>query len=92
MGYGETQRFCPDDRTPLEKVHDPRGVTIDECPACGIVVLDRGELPVLVNTIASAPGFHTRPSGHFGGHGGHHGRRRHGSSDGIFGDFFGGSS
>lgn len=91
MGFGETQRYCPDDRTPLRKVNDPRGVTIDECPTCGIVVLDRGELPMLVNTIASAPGFQTRSASHFGSHGGHHGHRR-GHRDGIFDDFFGGSS
>lgn len=91
MAYGETQRYCPADRTPLAKVND-RGVTIDECPACGITVLDPGELQVLINQVASMPGFQTRPAGHFGGgHGRGHQQRRHGG-DGFLGSFFGGSS
>jgi Zn-finger nucleic acid-binding protein len=91
MAHGrETQRYCPDDRTPLAKVND-RGVTIDQCPTCGITVLDPGELQVLINQVASMPGFHTQPAGHFGGHG-HRPHRRHGNSDGFLGDFFGGSS
>ncbi len=91
MSFGrETQRYCPDDRTPLAKVSDPRGVTIDECPSCGVVVLDPGELQMLINTAASAPGFHPRPAGHFTP--GHRPHRRHGGSDGFLGGFFGGSS
>ena len=89
MAHGrETQRYCPDDRTPLAKVND-RGVTIDQCPTCGVVVLDPGELQMLIGQVASMPGFHPRTSGHHGGHG--HGRR-HGNSDGFLGGFFGGSS
>jgi Zn-finger nucleic acid-binding protein len=89
--YGrEFQLQCPKDATQMRKVSDPRGVTIDECPTCGTVVLDAGELQRIVNVVASAPGFRPQPAAHFTGgqhhSGGYHGHQRH--KDGFFGDLF----
>lgn len=91
--YGrELQLQCPKDGTQMRKVSDPRGVTIDECPTCGTIVLDAGELQRIINTTVSAPGFRPQPAAHFAGgqhDGGYHGhqRRRH-SGDGFLDDFF----
>jgi Zn-finger nucleic acid-binding protein len=91
----EHQRYCPDDQTPLEK-HRERGVVIDTCPRCGVQVLDRGELPAIVRTLATQTGFNPRlESSHSGGayhhgtsdsHSGGHGRGHRRES--FFGDLF----
>jgi Zn-finger nucleic acid-binding protein len=87
----ETQRYCVDDNTPLAKVNN-RGVTVDQCPRCGGIWLDAGELEMIISTIANQPGFHPRPATYY--ESGHHRTQRHhhrSSSDGLFGGLFGSS-
>ncbi len=92
MTYGEHQRHCVDDGTPMEKVNE-RGVTIDVCPRCGGTWLDHGELQQIMATLGSQQGFRM-PAAHSAGHGGGHGSRRayhRTSPGGFFGSFFGSS-
>jgi uncharacterized protein len=94
-------RVCPNDGTQMRQFQK-KNVVIDQCPNCGGIFLDAGELENLENAAsgyyANAYGapppqpVHYSHHGHGGhGHGGHYGYGHRGHKrrrEGFFGELF----
>jgi len=55
-----TAMTCPKCQSPMRK-HKRNGVTIDQCPKCHGIFLDRGELEQLIGAESSFLGKDKRP-------------------------------
>lgn len=77
--------FCPKDQATMQRI-ERNGITIERCPECGGIFLDRGELERLIEAEAAymrgaAPAYENRPADYDYrraydddyGHHGHHG-------------------
>lgn len=88
-----TELLCPKDRSPMRTM-ERNGVTIERCPVCGGMFLDRGEFERLAAAEAAAtttpvqqadPPYSEgrgRHGGDFSDYGDKHGGRKHGGDRG----------